>query len=78
MGRPSPSDEIKFSGANGDREIPIFPVQLTTSRIGNLTRLFHTLLYVKTIHTYIFVQYCCIQYLWAVKKRHDKPIENYQ
>ena len=30
----------------------IFPVQLTTSRIGNLTRLIHTLLYVMT-YTYI-------------------------
>ena len=30
----------------------IFPVQLTTSRIGNLTRLIHTLLYVMTIHTH--------------------------
>ena len=29
----------------------IFPIQLTTSRIGNLTRLIHTLLYVMTIHT---------------------------
>ena len=30
----------------------IFPtVQLTTSRIGNLTRLIQTLLYVMTIHT---------------------------
>ena len=28
-----------------------FPVQRTTSRIGNLTRLIHTLLYVMTIHT---------------------------
>ena len=37
---------------NGDREIFIFPVQLTTNRIGNLTRLIHTLLYVMTIHTY--------------------------
>ena len=27
-----------------------FPVQLTTIRIGNLTRLIHTLLYVMTIH----------------------------
>ena len=37
----------------------IFPVQLTTSRIGNLTRLIHTLLYVMTIHTYIhtWIQY---------------------
>ena len=31
----------------------IFPVQLTTSMIGNLTRLIHTLLYVMTIHAYI-------------------------
>ena len=42
-GRPNPSRETKVSGANGDREIFIFPVQLTTSRIGNLTRLIHTL-----------------------------------
>ena len=31
-------------GANGDREVFIFPVQLTTSRIDNLTRLILTLL----------------------------------
>ena len=43
----------KFSGTHGDREIFIFPVQLTTSRTGNLTRLIHTLLCVMTIHTYI-------------------------
>ena len=42
-----------------------FPVQLTTSRIGSLTRLIHTLLYVMTIHTYIcivimyLVCFCC-------------------
>ena len=41
MGLPNPSREDKFSGANADREIFIFPVQLTTSRIGNLTRLIH-------------------------------------
>ena len=50
---PNPSRETKFSGANGDREICLFPVQLTTSRIGNLTLLFNTLLYVMTTHTYI-------------------------
>ena len=32
----------KFSGANGYREILIFPVQLTTSITGNLTRLIYT------------------------------------
>ena len=36
----------------GTREILISPVQLNTTRIGNLTRLIHTLmLYVMTIHT---------------------------
>ena len=34
-----PSSRPKFSGANGEREIFIFPVQLTTSSIGNLTQL---------------------------------------
>ena len=49
MGLPNPSREAKFSGGNEDREIIIFPFQLTTSRIGNLTRLIYTLLYVMTI-----------------------------
>ena len=52
-GRLNPSRETKFSGTHGDRRIFISPVQLTTSRIGNLTRLIHTLLYVMTIHAYI-------------------------
>ena len=53
-GRLNPSRGTKFSGANGDREIFIFPVQLTTSRFGNLTRLIHTQLFVMIIqHTYI-------------------------
>ena len=54
-GLPNPYRETKFSGANGDREMSIFPVQLTTSRIGNLTRLIHSLLYVMTIHTYYII-----------------------
>ena len=37
MGMSNLSREIKSSGANQNREIFIFPVQLTTSRIGNLT-----------------------------------------
>ena len=37
-GLPNPSRETKFSGTNGDRKIFLFPVQLTTSRIDNLTR----------------------------------------
>ena len=35
------------------QRIIIFPVQLTTSRIGNLRRLIHTLAICVTIHTYI-------------------------
>ena len=51
---PNPSRKTKFSGANADRGILIFPVQLTTSRIGNLTWLIHTLAICVTIHTYIY------------------------
>ena len=50
--------QTKFSGANNaDREIFIFPVQLTTSRIGNLlTRLvLITPAECVTIHTYYLV-----------------------
>ena len=45
--------ETKFSGANADRGILFFLVQLTTCRIGNLTRLIPTLAICVTIHTYI-------------------------
>ena len=53
--RLNPSRETKFSGTYGDKGISIFLVQLlTTSRIGNLTRLIHTPLYlVCDNHTYI-------------------------
>ena len=42
--------EAKFSGTHGDRGIFIFPVQLTTGRIGNLTRLIHPLYIFMTMH----------------------------
>ena len=42
-GTAEPVSRDQFSGTYGDRGILIFPVQLTTSRIGNLTRLIHTL-----------------------------------
>ena len=48
--RPNLSREIRLSGANGDRKILIFSVQLTTSRIGNLKRLIHTLLHISGEH----------------------------
>ena len=51
-GRDCRTRQTKFSGTNADREIFIFPVQRTTSRIGNHTRLIHTLMYVMIIHTY--------------------------
>ena len=50
---PVSRDQI-LRHARGQGDI-IFPVQLTTSRIGNLTRLIQTLLYVMTIHTYIHI-----------------------
>ena len=47
---------VKFSGAYGYRRwnIFIFPVQLTTTRIVNLTRLIKTLLYGMVIHSHIY------------------------
>ena len=51
---PISRDQI-LRHARGQGHI-IFPVQLTTSRIDNLTRLIHTLLYVMTIHAYIHIQ----------------------
>ena len=44
------STVYKFSGANADREMGIFPVQLTTCRIGNLNWLIHILAICVTIH----------------------------
>ena len=49
--RDGTARETKFSGANVDREIVIFPVQLTTCRTGNLTRLIHTLAICMCDHT---------------------------
>ena len=40
-----------FSGVNGDREILIFPVQLTTGRIGNLTQLIYCIAICVMKHT---------------------------
>ena len=53
---PVSRDQI-LRHARGQENI-IFPVQLTTSRIGNLTRLIHTLLYVMTIHPYMAFNHC--------------------
>ena len=56
--KPVSRDQIvRLPRGQGNYNIPysaviIFFVQLTTSRIGNLTPLIHTLLYVITTHTY--------------------------
>ena len=55
-GTAEPSRETKSSGANADREMVIFSVQLTTSRTGNLTRLIHTLAISVTIYTFDIIQ----------------------
>ena len=55
----------------GDRGIFIFLVQLTTRRIGNLTRLIHTLLYVMTIHTYYIHTTYIHTYYGKSKQIHD-------
>ena len=44
----------------------IFPIQLTTSRISNLTRLIHNLLYVMTIYTYILNTKIPSLTIWSV------------
>ena len=47
-GTAEPVSRGQFSGANADREMFIFPVQLTTT---NLTRFIHTLTTCVIIHT---------------------------
>ena len=47
------AEHLSTTNTNADRGILIFSVQLATSRIGNLTRLIHTLAICVTIHTYI-------------------------
>ena len=58
---PVSRDQI-LRHARGQGNI-IFPVQLTTSRIGNLTRLVNTLLYLMTIHTCVF--FLCAVVKWT-------------
>ena len=61
-GTAEPVSRDQISGANEYREISIFPVNLTKSRISNLTQLIPLLLYVcvtiqvRVYHTkYIFI-----------------------
>ena len=50
--KPVSQDQI-LRHERGQREILIFPVQLTTSRIDNPTRLIYTLAICVTIHRFI-------------------------
>ena len=63
----------------GDREILFSPVQLTTSSIGNFTRLIHILLYVicddHTIHTYCKTQFESLRRQRAVQERNSWETE---
>ena len=75
MGLPNPSRKTKFSGANAEREIFIFPVQLTTCRIGNLTRLSHTLAIRVTIHTvYVHASILSVSHMSSCHHVHYIPI----
>ena len=71
---PNPSRETKFSGANADRNVFIFPVQLTTCRIGNLTGLIHTLARCVTIDTYIYVETPSCSVVCSLKKNQTTPV----
>ena len=71
---PVSRDQI-LRHARGQGNI-IFPVQLTTSRIGNLTRLIHTLLYVMTMHTYIHTYYIHTYIHGETWVEREKNVEN--
>ena len=48
-----------WTQAGTGRKKNIFPVQLTTSRVGYIIRLVHTLLFVQIIHIRRFHRYFC-------------------
>ena len=66
---PNPSRETKFSGADADRKLFIFPVQLTTGRIGNLTRLIHTLTICVNIQRIAKRSHVCEEHGWYVLEK---------
>ena len=69
---PVSRDQI-FRHARGQGNI-IFHVQLTTSRIGNLTRLIHTLLYVMTIRTYTYIH---LAHIKSYRPRQSAPAPDF-
>ena len=62
-GLANPSRETKVTGVNGDREIFIIPVQLTTRNMDNLIGFILTLAICVTFNTYIYIYYknCVLQ-----------------
>ena len=70
--------ETKLLGPNGDREMFIFPVQLATSSIGNLTRLILTLA-ICDDHTYIrtYIHAIISRTLKAVTSRYCARVQYY-
>ena len=54
-GTAEPVSRDQILRRENDREIFIFPVQLTTCRISNLTRLIHNSCNFVTMHTYIYI-----------------------
>ena len=67
--RSNPSRGTEFVGANEDKDIIIFSVQLTMSMTGNLSRLIHTLLEVMTIHTleYMVGALLFLRVIWSLR-----------
>ena len=65
-GTAEPVSRDQILSANADREMFIFSVQLTTSRIGNHTRLIHILAICVTIHTYIHTLTILVAILYLV------------
>jgi len=69
-----------------EKENPVFPVQLTTNRIGNHTQLMPSLLKVMTTHTtviylaYLLLEYSdnpyCYQYIYCPSELHHAAVDN--
>ena len=58
-GKAEPVSRDQILRHYGDGGIFIFPVQLTTSRIGNLSWLINTLA-IRDYHTYMFLSRICL------------------
>ena len=78
-GTAEPVSRDQFFRREGDRDILIFPVRLTARRIGNLTRLIHTLA-ICDDHTYVHINYtirpsCCLKKKLNASKPSEHPTQ---